>query len=203
MSCIAGVDISGSSKEPFINGSSGFYASDPGISEVKSTDQLTFNGVLGEGAFGVVSLVTFKGKKYAQKTIEKAKIIKMLQGDEQAYINIRNREISMSEAVFHIMHCTKFYTHFEEGGKDIFIYEFCEGGDLTGLRKKQPNGRFTEVTARKFLHQIALAMSELHIMKIVHRDIKPDNAFISINKKGEYEVKLGDWGTARLIGENK
>ena len=41
---------------------------------------------LGEGAFGIVYEITVNGKKYALKSINKAKIIKQLKGDEKAYI---------------------------------------------------------------------------------------------------------------------
>ena len=41
----------------------------------------------------------------------------------------------------------------------------------------------------------------MHKMRLVHRDIKPDNTFINI-KDGEKEVGLGDFGTARYINES-
>ena len=83
------------------------------IKDVKSLDELKINKVLGEGAFGVVSMFTHNGKKFALKVIDKDKIIKQLKGDEDAYNQMRDREIKMSRMVFNIQYSTKFYSHFE------------------------------------------------------------------------------------------
>ena len=114
---------------------------------------------LGEGAFGIVYEITANGKKYALKSIDKDKIIKQLKGDEKAYIQMRDREILMSQMVSDIENAAKFYSHFEEAGKDVFIYELCTGGDLTNLQKEQADKHFTEVTARKYIRQIAEAIN--------------------------------------------
>jgi serine/threonine protein kinase len=42
----------------------------------------------------------------------------------------------------------------------------------------------------------------MHRIKLVHRDIKPDNCFFRINKGDEREVACGDFGTAREINES-
>ena len=63
------------------------------IKDVKSLEELKIIKELGEGAFGVVSLFTHNGKKFAIKAIDKDKIIKLLKGDENAYNQMRDREI--------------------------------------------------------------------------------------------------------------
>ena len=172
------------------------------IKDVKCMNDLKVEKELGAGAFGTVSLVVHASKNYALKVIDRIKIIRLLKGDRAGYDKMRDREVAMSKAVFNLKFCTKFYAHFEHANKDCYVYEFCNGGDLTGLRTKQPNGRFTEVTMKKYIEQMAHAINALHNMKIVHRDIKPDNAFLVINNKGEIEIRLGDFGTARTINEN-
>ena len=114
---------------------------------------------------------------------------------------MRDRELKVSEMVFKIKHATKFYCHFEDGRKDCFVYEYCEGGDLTGLRRKQPNERFTEATVKKYIMQLSHAINEMHKLRIVHRDIKPDNTFLVL-KDGQLEVSCGDFGTAREVNES-
>ena len=95
---------------------------------------------------------------------------------------------------------TKFFHHFEEDKKDYFFYEYCDGGDLTKLKDKQPNKRFTEASAKTLIRQLSYCVNEMHRMKLVHRDIKPDNVFIGGGKP--FEVRLGDLGTARDINES-
>ena len=66
------------------------------ISKVKSLDQLKVIKHLGKGAFGMVSIVEFDGVRYAMKEIDKAQIVKALDGDEERYIVMRDREILAS-----------------------------------------------------------------------------------------------------------
>ena len=42
----------------------------------------------------------------------------------------------------------------------------------------------------------------MHKMRMVHRDIKPDNVFLVKEDDGHYAVRVGDYGTARLVNEN-
>ena len=79
----------------------------------------------------------------------------MLGGDEPRYNIIRDREILVSQMVFDIKYCIKFYAHFEENGKEYFVYELATGGDLSSLKMRQPKKRFDEVTAKWFITMIS------------------------------------------------
>lgn len=62
---------------------------------------------------------------------------------------------------------------------------------MTALIKKD---RFAEDEARFFGGEIAMALSSIHAMHVVHRDLKPDN--ILINRKGH--IKLADFGLSTM-----
>lgn len=82
------------------------------------------------------------------------------------------------------------------------MYELCTGGDLTTLKNKQTNKRFTEIECKDVLAQLCEGIHGLHSRRIVHRDIKPDNAFIKM-VDGKIIIKIGDFGTARLVNQNQ
>ena len=172
------------------------------IKDVKSLKSFKVEKVLGRGAFGIVSLGIYNGVNYAIKEIDKASVIElMLEGDEERYYVMRDREILVSEMVFDVPYCIKFFTHFEENGKEYFVYEIANGGDLTSLKNRQPKKRFTEVSARKYLHMIAISIAGMHKKRIVHRDIKPDNIMLSDNTENAV-TKTADFGTARIVDQN-
>eukprot|EP01083_Nonionella_stella_P221402 791006_1 len=72
--------------------------------------------------------------------------------------------------------------------------EYCEGGDLSSRiqRVKKP---FPEEVILDWLVQIALALRSCHRLKILHRDLKTQNIFLT---EDDY-VKIGDFGIARVL----
>ena len=73
---------------------------------------------------------------------------------------------------------------------------------MTELKNKQPKKRFTECEMKEYARQIAHGMNQLHKEWFVHRDIKPDNVFMTKNEEDKYVCKLGDFGTARPVNKN-
>ena len=60
----------------------------------------------------------------------------------------------------------------------------------------------TEAETRYFCHQVVLAVDYLHKQKVIHRDLKLGNLFLS----EEMEIKIGDFGLATKLdfdGERK
>ena len=47
--------------------------------------------------------------------------------------------------------------------------------------------------------QINLSLKSLHNHKIIHRDIKSHNIFITEPSPGHFVAKIGDWGSARAV----
>lgn len=80
--------------------------------------------------------------------------------------------------------------------KNLYIVmDFADGGDLTNLVKGR-NGRYMpEAQVITLSVQICLALKHIHDRKILHRDLKCANIFLT--KKGI--VKLGDFGIAKVL----
>ncbi len=79
------------------------------------------------------------------------------------------------------------------------VMEFAAGGDLGKVikeaKKSPPGFRFSETEIIDWMVQMCLALKHCHNRKIIHRDIKTDNMFLSDSK----EIKLGDFGVSRNL----
>lgn len=92
----------------------------------------------------------------------------------------------------------KFLSFFQtkEGYLNI-VMSYADGGDLS-QRIKEMKGRKEVFPESQILHwftQVCLAIHHMHEKRIMHRDIKSQNVFLT--KEGN--VKLGDFGIARPL----
>jgi NIMA (never in mitosis gene a)-related kinase len=62
-------------------------------------------------------------------------------------------------------------------------------------RKVNNNGSFTENEIFNWLVQICLALEYVHGRRIIHRDIKTQNIFLT----GNNTVKIGDFGISKVL----
>ncbi len=77
--------------------------------------------------------------------------------------------------------------------------EYAECGDLSKSindHKKNKN-YYKENQILDWFTQICLAIKHVHDRKILHRDIKGQNIFITKNNT----LKLGDFGIARILNK--
>ena len=93
-----------------------------------------------------------------------------------------------------------YVTSFLEGDTLHIITAFCDGGDLSQLikDKKEKHEHFTEDEIMDIFVQLAMAVDFIHAHKIMHRDLKSGNIFLT--QKGV--VKLGDFGIAKVLDSN-
>ena len=76
--------------------------------------------------------------------------------------------------------------------------EYCPADTLEDFCKMHPE-REQEAQKWKIFRQILEALNYLQNRGIIHRDIKPQNVFLDENNN----VKLGDFGLARLVGNDQ
>ncbi|KAF9275268.1 hypothetical protein BGZ68_010915 [Mortierella alpina] len=129
--------------------------------------------VIGKGSFGKVRMVERRetGKVYALKYISKAQVIKM-----EAVRNIL-RERQILESLDHAFVVNMRFA-FQD---DEYIYmcmDLMMGGDL---RFHMNRRNFGEDVVRFWIAEMSSAVSHLHSLGIVHRDIKPDNILLDGN----------------------
>jgi polo-like kinase 1 len=116
----------------------------------------------------------------------------------------RTRQKIMSEIKIHksLRHnnIVQFENFFEDNNYLYILLELCNNQTLADLLRRRK--RITELEAQCYLFQVISGMKYLHSHRIIHRDIKLGNIFISDNM----EIKIGDFGLAAKLeyeGERK
>ena len=84
------------------------------------------------------------------------------------------------------------YSYFEENGTAYFAMEYVEGESLKGYLKEK-GGRLSWDETLQLLTPVMDALQAVHDKGIIHRDVKPDNIFIT----EDGHTKLLDFGSAR------
>ncbi|KAK3875803.1 hypothetical protein Pcinc_019337 [Petrolisthes cinctipes] len=86
-------------------------------------------------------------------------------------------------------------------GRTLNIHmEYCSGGDLaTRIQDQKTKGvPFEEKQVHGWVLRLCLALKYIHGRKILHRDVKPHNIFLTDSGT----IKLGDFGLVRVLNED-
>ncbi|NWI44802.1 NEK3 kinase, partial [Picathartes gymnocephalus] len=144
--------------------------------------------VLGEGSFGRALLVHHKisDQKYVMKEIR-------LPMSSSGVENSRKEAVLLAKMKH--PNIVAFKESFEADGHLYIVMEYCDNGDLMQKIKHQGGNLFPEDTILHWFVQMCLAVKHIHDKRVLHRDIKSKNVFLTQSGK----VKLGDFGSARLL----
>ncbi|KAF5274282.1 hypothetical protein FQR65_LT04400 [Abscondita terminalis] len=149
-------------------------------------DDFDYIQVLGRGTFGKVMLCK-------EKSTEKLFAIKIIKKDTVFSKNQLNRTLTENRILKRINHpfLTSLKYSFQTSDRLCFVMDYINGGELFfHLRRFS---RFSEERARFYTAEIVSALSYLHDLNIVYRDVKSEN--ILLDKDGH--VKLVDFGLSR------
>ena len=107
------------------------------------------------------------------------------------------REAKILELLSHpgIIHFREIYKN--SAGELCIVMDYADGGDLSKMikEKKAQGQRLEETKILNLFAQMVLAIKHVHDRKILHRDLKSGNVFLTKNGI----VKLGDFGIARML----
>jgi serine/threonine protein kinase len=84
-----------------------------------------------------------------------------------------------------------------EDGTPYLVMELLNGRSLGALLDGPPEGRPSRDESVDFALQILLGLEAAHALGVVHRDLKPDNVFITTTPGGPV-AKLIDFGIAKV-----
>jgi len=91
----------------------------------------------------------------------------------------------------------KFYDSFADKNQINIVMEYCENGDLGQYLKRQTGKLLTESKIWKFFVEMCLGLQYLHANKILHRDVKTINMFLTKDDR----IKIGDLGVAKMLNQ--
>ncbi|NWY59863.1 NEK5 kinase, partial [Chionis minor] len=153
-------------------------------------DQYEIIKKIGEGSFGKIFLAEGKVDN-EQCVIKEINLTKMPVKEKEA----SQKEVVLLAKMKHANIVT-FYDSLQEKNKLYIVMEYCDGGDLMKRINMQHGVLFDEDQILSWFVQISLGLKHIHDKKILHRDVKTQNIFLSNNGK---VAKLGDFGIARQL----
>jgi len=152
---------------------------------------------LGKGGFAKVIKVCslINHRIYAMKIIDlnnNDKFTTNLLDMEKYY----NNEIELITKLNH-QNIVKYYKSFTENNKIYIIMEYFDNGDLDNYIKALKEDKDKEENIKKeeiwnIFYQCMSGLNYLHSMGVIHRDISPQNIFMTKNKI----IKIGDFGVS-------
>ncbi len=160
-----------------------------------SIDKYTKIKLLGKGGFGEVFLA-----RYDTQTSSKLVALKTLLPRVAVMPYMKERFLAEAERTKMLDHLNlvKFDDCGEANGIFYFTMEFCDRGSVIDLMKKR-GGKLAVKEAIDIILQVLDGLHYAHSSKgLVHRDIKPGNIFLTVNK-GKIVAKLGDYGLAKAF----
>ncbi len=159
---------------------------------------------LGKGGMGAVYLATHLG---TTRPVALKVIVPQLAGNAEFFARFR-REAEAAGRLRHpnVVNVTDFGVALRPGAaagdRDdeiaYLVMEYLGGQTLAQLLAER--GRLPLETVVDVVDQVALALDTAHGLGVVHRDLKPENILLESNRRGGFNVKVLDFGVAKLSG---
>ena len=162
--------------------------------EVVSINGFIIKERIGVGSYGRVYKVYKNKMYYVLKEIplnlsSAAEKINSVQNEAQILSSLNNKYV------------VKFYESFKMNHNIYILMEYCDNGDLCSFlnkikkTRKDENYFLDEDFVWKIFIQMSIGLYYIHSKKIIHRDIKTLNIFLTKN----LDAKIGDLGVAKLL----
>ncbi len=150
--------------------------------------------MIGHGGMGAVYAVTVEGDP-TQKLA-----VKLLHAEHMSDPEILKRFIDEGRACERLVHpniARVLETHVAEDGRPFIVMELLDGVPLSAYTKS--GGRVPLLQSAIILQGVLAGLAAAHAQGVVHRDLKPDNVFLSRDEAGQYHAKILDFGIAKVM----
>jgi serine/threonine protein kinase len=156
-------------------------------------------GILGNGSFAKV----YAGEEVSACGRVAVKVIysrpKLTDSDsaaaEDKFRSTVENEVMIARRVAHLRCCVQLISFFQEDTFAYIIMEECQSSLVDCLDRMDD---LNERTLAPVFHSMFSALKSVHLLGVVHRDVKPDN-FLCAGMDTSC-VKLADFGLAALQG---
>ena len=149
---------------------------------------------LGIGSYGTVYKVINKNTNniYVIKQISLFGLSK----EEIKDVKLEAKILSSIKSVYVV----RYLESFEEKNFLNIVMEYCDGGDLGQFieDKKVKNENINEDLIWELFIKITLGLAAIHKLKILHRDLKTLNIFLT----KDLDIKIGDLGVAKMLNHS-
>lgn len=153
--------------------------------------------VLGEGSFGVVSLVNDKKsdgllKQFACKNLQKGEVWKGNTLYPPIAPEVLRTEVDILRSLRGQHFCLKLIGAYETEKELLLVSECCSGGEMVEYISMLTQDLRTEDISR-ISFQLLDAVNHCQIHNVIHRDLKPENIMFVTNEP-DSELRLIDFG---------
>lgn len=142
--------------------------------------------IIGRGAFGEVRVC--KDKRNDEiVAVKKMRKDEMHKKNQVLHVKAEQEVLAKSDSEWIV----SLKYSFQDDNYLYLVMDFLPGGDLMSLL--MANDILPEEQAKLYTAEMVLAIEDVHKLKCIHRDIKPDNVLIS----ADGHIKLSDFGLSR------
>lgn len=164
--------------------------------------------VLGVGGFGItykafdsvlghmVAIKEYLPNEFSTRVPTQAKVTIYTGDKREQFLAGQKRFVDEARKLAKFQHrdeIVHIFDFFDENNTSYIIMEFLDGKTLQEVLKEKEKNRIEVAEAVEYTVSILDALNEVHTAGILHRDIAPDNVFLTKDGK----VKLIDFGAAR------
>ena len=166
--------------------------------------RLRLTRVIGEGGMGLVyaaeavAPLGSAGGIYPPDTARVA--VKILRPEFLADADVLGRFMDEGRTCQRLIHpniLRVFETSQAEDGSPYLVMELLDGVPLSAYTAN--GGRVPQPQALTILQGMLAGLAAAHAQGIVHRDLKPENVFLAREASGQFQIKLLDFGIAKVM----
>ena len=159
-------------------------------------DRYSIESLLGHGGMGDVYLAYDRGLD------DRPVAVKIVNKRFRSDTTVLTRFKTEARSIARIQHpnAVQLYQDgFLDDGTLFLIMEYVRGRNLADHMHQ--HGELSHRLALKLSFQLAGVLAAAHLQGVIHRDLKPDNIMLTEATPGRYQIKVLDFGIAKLLDD--